>query len=69
MLREEDLRWAYSGIRAKVNKRSGEEDFSISFDSHAPTFINLIGIESPGFAAAFAIAEYIEKEIRSRGIA
>jgi L-2-hydroxyglutarate oxidase LhgO len=29
-----------------------------------PAFINLIGIESPGFTAALAIAKYVEELIK-----
>lgn len=58
-LQEADLKWAYSGLRAKVNKGVGEEDFIIKKENVGPTFINLIGIESPGFTASFAIGEYV----------
>ena len=54
-----DLVWAYSGIRAKSTLGAEESDFVINIDSANPTFINLIGIDSPGFASAMAIAEYV----------
>ena len=62
-LKINDLRWAYSGLRAKINKGVGEEDFIIVRESQNPTFVNLIGIESPGFTAAFAIGEYVAEMI------
>lgn len=63
-LEEKDLKWAYSGLRAKVNKGVGEEDFIIKKEAEDPTFINLIGIESPGFTASFAIGEYVAKMVK-----
>lgn len=57
-INDEDLRWAYSGLRAKINPGVGEDDFVIKRETANPTFINLIGIESPGLTASFAIAEY-----------
>lgn len=56
---ENDLKWSYSGIRPKLTQSAEESDFIIKADSVFPLFINLIGIESPGFAASMAIAEYI----------
>ncbi|MEK7634769.1 MAG: FAD-dependent oxidoreductase [Patescibacteria group bacterium] len=67
-LKPEDLKWAYSGLRAKINKGVGEDDFIIKKESSNPTFINLIGIESPGFTAAFAIADYVKDLIDTRHI-
>lgn len=58
-LEADDLRWAYSGIRPKINDGAGEEDFIIKAESTRPTFVNLIGIESPGLTAAFGIAKYV----------
>lgn len=61
-----DLRWAYSGLRAKTKFGSGENDFLIQTESKNPTFVNLIGIESPGFTAGFAIAEKVAEQLRER---
>lgn len=58
-----DLRWAYSGLRAKINSGVGEDDFIIKRETENPTFVNLIGIESPGLTASFSIAEYATKMI------
>lgn len=59
----EDLRWAYSGLRAKINPGIGEDDFIIKCETRNPTFINLVGIESPGLTASFAIADYVARLI------
>lgn len=56
-----DLRWAYSGLRAKINSGDSEDDFIIKRETENPAFVNLIGIESPGFTASFAIAEYVAR--------
>lgn len=60
-LNAEDLRWAYSGLRAKINPGIGEDDFIIKRETRNPTFINLVGIESPGLTASFAIGEYVAR--------
>ena len=51
-----DLRWAYSGIRAKLSI-DHDSDFIIRADLTNPIFINNIGIDSPGLSASMAIAE------------
>lgn len=61
-----DLRWAYSGLRAKINPGVGEDDFIIKCETKNPTFINFIGIESPGLTASFAIAEHVARLIIPR---
>jgi len=55
-----DLRWSHSGIRAKSNPGKDEGDFLIRREEGAP-FVNIIGIDSPGFTAAFALAEEVRK--------
>ncbi len=56
-LEERDLRWAYSGIRPRVESGdSRPNDFIVAVDHNDPPLINLIGIESPGLSAALAIA-------------
>ena len=57
---EQDLRWAYSGIRPRVeaNGRS-KSDFIVSVDREDPLLVNLIGIESPGLSAAMALARHV----------
>lgn len=60
----DDLRWAYSGLRAKINPGVGEDDFIIRRETINPTFINLVGIESPGLTASFAIGEYVAETLK-----
>ena len=60
-----DLRWAYSGIRPKTTPGAEESDFIINVDSKNPTFVNLIGIESPGLASSMAIAKYVHKLLKT----
>lgn len=59
-LDERDLRWAYSGIRPRVetNRRS-KSDFIVSVDREDPLLVDLIGIESPGLSAAMALARHV----------
>jgi len=50
---------SYAGIRPKLRRDGGEEDFIIRIDRNNPPLINLIAIESPGLSASMAIAEYV----------
>jgi len=61
MLQAEDLRLAYSGIRAKLLPPGvgGTSDFIITHDPEVRRAIQLIGIESPGLTSSLAIAEYV----------
>lgn len=53
----------YVGVRASL----ASYDFVIEAAPHQPDFINLVGIDSPGLAAAPAIAEYVfERWIQPR---
>jgi L-2-hydroxyglutarate oxidase LhgO len=54
-LREDDLEFEYTGIRAEC---AGHNDFVIEEDSQNPGFYNFSGIRSPGLIAAFAIGRY-----------
>ncbi len=59
-LDEQDLRWAYSGIRPRVvTDGRSKSDFIISVDREEPLLVDLIGIESPGLSAAMAIARHV----------
>jgi glycerol-3-phosphate dehydrogenase len=67
-LKAEDLRLAYSGLRAKLvppRDTSGNEpagpspDFVITRDPAVPSAIHLIGFESPGLTSCLAIARYV----------
>lgn len=63
MIKKENLKWAYSGIRPKLTDQPEETDFIIRLDAANPPFINLIGIESPGLSASMAIARYVSDVI------
>ena len=58
----EDLRLAYSGIRAKLVAPDEHRvaDFVITRDPAVPEAIHLIGIESPGLTSALAIARHVK---------
>ncbi len=67
-LKTEDLRLAFSGLRAKLvppRDASGNEpagpapDFVITRDTTSPSAIHLIGFESPGLTSCLAIARYV----------
>ncbi|MBI2956969.1 MAG: NAD(P)/FAD-dependent oxidoreductase [Acidobacteria bacterium] len=60
-LRPDDLRPAYSGIRAKLKPpgQAGIEDFVVTRDPLYPHVIQLIGIDSPGLTAASSLARYV----------
>lgn len=59
-LEERDLRWAYSGIRPRVDTNGRSKgDFIVSVDREDPLLVNLIGIESPGLSAAMALARHV----------
>lgn len=61
-----DTRWIiaqYAGIRATLFPT---KDFLIEV-GEVPGFINICGIDSPGYASAPAIAEYIIQKLREKG--
>jgi glycerol-3-phosphate dehydrogenase len=59
-LEERDLRWAYSGIRPRVDTNGPPKgDFIVSVDREDPLLVDLIGIESPGLSAAMALARHV----------
>ena len=62
-LRLEDLRLAYTGIRAKTLPpgQGGMADFIITHDPKVRRAIQLIGIESPGLTSSLAIAEHVRR--------
>jgi glycerol-3-phosphate dehydrogenase len=69
-LKAEDMRLAYSGLRAKLvpprdatgNEPAGPSpDFVIARDAAVPSAIHLIGFESPGLTSCLAIARHVEK--------
>jgi glycerol-3-phosphate dehydrogenase len=59
-LEERDLRWAYAGIRPRVDTNSRSKgDFIVSVEREDPLLVDLIGIESPGLSAAMALARHV----------
>ena len=60
-VRDEDLRWAYAGIRPK--HATGSSDFTIRLDRSAPPLLNLIGIDSPGLSASMGIARHVAEVV------
>ena len=59
-LDERNLRWAYAGIRPRIESNSrSKSDFIVSVDRDVPLLVNLIGIESPGLSAAMALARHV----------
>lgn len=67
-LKAEDMRLAYSGLRAKLvpprdatgNEPAGSSpDFVITRDPAVPSAIHLIGFESPGLTSCLAIARHV----------
>ena len=70
-IEEQDLSADTSGIRPKLQGPGDDfRDFVIKeeSDNGLPNFIDLIGIESPGFTASLAIARYVNKLIEKRMI-
>jgi L-2-hydroxyglutarate oxidase LhgO len=60
VLEEQDLRWAYAGIRPCVVAADGSKrDFIVSTDRAEPPLVNLVGIESPGLSASLALARHV----------
>lgn len=60
VLEEQDLRWAYAGIRPCVVAGDGDKrDFIVSTDRAEPPLVNLVGIESPGLSASLALARHV----------
>ena len=63
-VRENDLEWAYTGVRPKRITHNGKSDFTIQLERTSPPFINLIGIDSPGLSASMGIARYVLRFVR-----
>lgn len=59
-----DLSASYTGVRPKVVSRIENKlkfaDFIIREEEAFPGFINLLGIESPGVTASWAISDYVK---------
>jgi len=66
-IKEDQLSPDTSGIRPKLQIENGDfRDFVIGEESAKgfPGLINLIGVESPGLTASYAIAEYVGDLVR-----
>jgi L-2-hydroxyglutarate oxidase LhgO len=61
---DEDLEWAYFGLRPKRTAPANKADFTIRLERSDPPFINLIGIDSPGLSASMGIARYVAKLLK-----
>ena len=61
----------FAGLRATGNHTpdGSTRDFLIEIAREVTGLINVAGIESPGYAAAPAIAEYVVELLRSQGVA
>ncbi|KAG7193151.1 uncharacterized protein KQ657_000905 [Scheffersomyces spartinae] len=63
-LQLQDLEPSYSGIRPKLlsqeQSKNQFSDFVIREEEGFPGFVNLLGIESPGVTASWAIADYVK---------
>ena len=57
----------YSGLRATGNLKPNK-DFLIEASDEIAGLVNLAGIESPGFASAPAIAEYVSQLMEDKGL-
>ncbi len=60
-LKKQHLRLHYAGIMAP---EKNIKDFTIQNDERFPTFINLVGIDSPGMTSSLAIANYVERLVK-----
>lgn len=64
-LKDGELVPTYTGVRPKTYGKDYKKfaDFLIQKEDGFPGFVNLLGIESPGVTAAWAIAKYVERMI------
>lgn len=62
-----DLKPAYAGNRPKLlpSGQKGFADFVIERDAKQPAAIHLVGIESPGFTSALAIARHVAEMLKA----
>jgi L-2-hydroxyglutarate oxidase LhgO len=63
-IRDEDLEWAYFGVRPKCATNDRESDFTIKLERSAPPFMNLVGIDSPGLSSSMGIAQYVSRMLQ-----
>lgn len=64
-----DVIATFAGLRATGNHKpdGSYRDFLLEVSEQAPGLINLAGVESPGYASAPAIAEYLVEMLRDAG--
>ncbi|MGH9910408.1 MAG: NAD(P)/FAD-dependent oxidoreductase, partial [Nitrososphaerales archaeon] len=65
-IRINDLKYGYSGVRAKLAGSQSLLDADFVIEEHPNNFIHLMGIESPGLTAAPAIAKHLVDMIGKR---
>ncbi len=58
-----DMSYGHVGVRAKLTGPDAKTEMDFVIEEYPRNFLNLLGIESPGFTAAPAIAEYAVREI------
>jgi len=63
-VRDDDLEWAYCGVRPKRVTNSEKSDFTIRVVRPSPPLVNLIGIDSPGLSASMGIARYVSELVQ-----
>lgn len=57
--KDSDFWFSHRGIRAKLGADRSNGDFIVRMDDRENPFVNVIGIDSPGFAASLALARYV----------
>ncbi len=62
----DDLKYGYSGIRAKLAGSQSLLDTDFAIEEYPDNFIHLMGIESPGLTASPAIAKHVLEMINKR---
>lgn len=58
-----DMHYGHVGVRTKLNGPETKAEFDFVIEEYPSSFLNVMGIESPGFTAAPALAEYVREEI------
>lgn len=58
-----DMRYGHVGVRSKLNGPETKAELDYVIEEYPTDFLNILGIESPGFTAAPALAEYVCEEI------
>jgi len=58
-----DMHYGHVGVRTKLNGPETKAELDFVIEEYPSNFLNIMGIESPGFTAAPALAEYVCEEI------